>query len=368
MWDPRFERWADVLVRYCLSLNEGDIFKIDVGGVEAQPLVEAVYRRALEVGAHPYVRVSPFDLGEIFYETASEAQLTFVFPHEEFEVDHVHALLTIWTPGNLRAGTAIDPARQAKAARAREALSRKWMEKMDRGEIRWTGTLFPTVTQAQESGMSLRRFREFVFHALHLNDPDPLAYWKEKGKAHAHMVERLSTVRELHLIGEDTDLHVRVEGRKWISDDGRLNFPGGEVFTSPLEHATEGVVTFNLPSMYSGREVEGVRLVFEEGRVVKAEARKGEAFLREMLALDEGASRLGEFAIGTNENIQSYVGHTLFDEKIGGTVHMALGHAFPQAGGKNTSALHWDLVFDLRQGGELRADGEPILVDGVLKI
>ncbi len=364
MWDPRFMRWADVLVHHSLMLRPGDVVKIQAG-VAAEPLVVAFYEKALEAGAHPYVRLSPFEsLRDIFYEKASEEQLTFVFPHEEQELEHLHAFLNIWTPGNLRGDSRRDPSRVQKAQQARRRLTERWMEKVNSGAIRACITLFPTATQAQEARMSLRDFTEFVFQALHLNDPDPVAYWKRKREENAERIQRLSRARTLRLEGEGTDLTVVVEGRRWINDDGRLNFPGGEVFTSPVEHATEGVITFNMPSVFGGREVRGVRLEFHNGRVVAASAQENEAFLRAMLQLDEGASYLGEFAIGTNENIQEYTGNTLFDEKIGGTVHLALGHAFPQAGGTNRSGLHWDMVFDLRQGGRLYADGTLIMEDG----
>lgn len=366
MWDPRYSRWAEVLVHHSLRLEKGDLLKI-AAGVAAEPLVVAVFEKALEVGAHPYVRIGGFEtLMDVFYEKASEEQLRFVSPLERAELDHVRAVLNIWTPGNLRGETRRDPRKMQLVYGARRELQEAWMRKIDSGEVKACITLFPTVTQAQEARMSLRDFTEFVFHALHLNDPDPLAYWKNKREANEELIRRLEGVRELRLEGDGTDLRIRVEGRTWINDDGRLNFPGGEIFTSPVETETEGVITFNMPSMFGGREVRGVRLVFREGKVVEAHAQENEAFLRAMLEMDEGASYLGEFAIGTNENIQEYTGNTLFDEKIGGTVHLALGHAFPQAGGTNTSALHWDMVFDLRQGGRLYADGTLVMENGTL--
>ena len=366
MWDPRFSRWAEVLVHHSLQLEKGDIVKV-AAGIPAEPLVVAFFEKALEAGAHPYLRLSGFEsLLDVFYEKASPEQLRFVSPMERAELDHVHAVLNIWTPGNLRGESRRDPEKVRMVQEARRPLTEKWIQKIDSGAVKACITLFPTTTQAQEARMSLRDFTEFVFHALHLNDPDPLAYWRRKREENEALIQRLQGAKVLRLEGPETDLTVRVEGRSWINDDGRLNFPGGEVFTSPVETATEGVITFNMPSMFSGREVRGVRLVFREGRVVEAYAAENEAFLKAMLQLDEGASRLGEFAIGTNENIQEYTGNTLFDEKIGGTVHLALGHAFPQAGGTNVSALHWDMVFDLRQGGRLYADGELLLEDGKL--
>lgn len=367
MWDPRFSRWAEVLVHHSLQLEKGDLVKI-AAGFAAEPLVAAVFEKVLEVGAHPYVRIGGFEsLSDIFFEKASEEQLRYVSPLEYAELEHVRAYLNIWTPGNLRGESRRDPEKMRIAQQARRKLMETWMQKVDAGEIKACITLFPTVTQAQEARMSLRAFTEFVFDALHLNDPDPLAYWRDKARENQELIARLEKVKELRLEGDGTDLRVRVEGRRWINDDGRVNFPGGEVFTSPVETETEGEITFNMPSMFAGREVRGVRLVFREGRVVEAHAQENEAFLQAMLQMDDGASRLGEFAIGTNENIQEYTGNTLFDEKIGGTVHIALGHAFPQAGGTNASGLHWDMVFDLRQGGRLYADGTVIMEDGVLR-
>ncbi len=366
MWDPRFSRWAEVLVHHSLRLEKGDLVKI-AAGIAAEPLVVAFFEKALEVGAHPYVRLTGFEaLRDLFYEKASPEQLRFVSPLEMAELDHVRAVMNIWTPGNLQGESRKDPEKVRIAQQARRELTEKWIRKIDSGEVKACITLFPTTTQAQEAGMSLKDFTEFVFHALHLNDPDPLAYWRAKREENEALIQRLQRVKVLRLEGPETDLVLNVEGRRWINDDGRLNFPGGEVFTSPVETATEGVITFNMPSMFSGREVRGVRLVFREGRVVEAHATENEAFLKTMLQMDEGAPYLGEFAIGTNENIQEYTGNTLFDEKIGGTVHLALGHAFPQAGGTNTSALHWDMVFDLRQGGRLYADGDLLMEDGKL--
>lgn len=364
MWDSKFDRWADVLVHHSLRIKKGDVVKIHAG-VQAEPLVLAFYEKALDVGAHPYVHLDPFEsIRDVFYEKASDSQLTYIFPHEKFELDHIQAFLNIWTPGNLRGETRRDPVRVQKVAQARRTLTEEWMQKIDSGEIRACITLFPTQTQAQEARMSFRDFTRFVFQALHLDDPDPVAYWNSKREENERYISRLSSVKTLRLEAEGTDLTFRVESRRWLNDDGRLNLPGGEIFTSPVEDATQGVITFNMPSMFGGREVRGVRLVFKEGRVVEATAQENEAYLKSMLGADEGASRLGEVAIGTNENIQEYIGNTLFDEKIGGTVHLALGHAFPQAGGQNRSALHWDMVLDLRQGGRLYADGSLIMENG----
>ena len=242
------------------------------------------------------------------------------------------------------------------------------MRRTASGELRWTAAQYLTQAAAQDAGMSLRDYEDFVYGAALLNEPDPVAAWKSLGERQQRIADWLADKDEVHISGDGTDLKLSIKGRTWINDDGHLNFPGGEVFTGPVEESVEGVIRFNYPAFLRGREVTGVRLVFKRGVVTEATASGDAAFLQEMLGLDEGARRLGEFAFGTNRGIQTFSKNTLFDEKIGGTLHMALGRSIPESGGKNLSALHWDMVYNLREGSEVTVDGQIFARNGEIWI
>jgi aminopeptidase len=229
---------------------------------------------------------------------------------------------------------------------------------------RWALTLFPTQALAQESEMSLEEYEEFVFEAMALNEDDPVRFWREKAGEQGRLIERLERAREVKIVGPGTDLTLSIEGRRFLNGDGKHNMPCGEVFTGPVEDSANGEIYFGVPSAVAGREVSGVRFRFEEGRVVEASAEKGEEYLKAMLDADDGARYLGELGIGTNFGIPRATRNILFDEKLGGTVHLAIGRSYEKTGGKNDSSVHWDLICDLREGGELRADGEIVQRDG----
>ena len=240
----------------------------------------------------------------------------------------------------------------------RELTNRRWA-RISAGEMRWAGVLCPAPAHAQDAGMSVSEYESFVFRACHVQDGgDAAEHWRSQSAELAAHAERLASVRELRIVGPGTDLRVDVSGRKWEAADGHYNMPDGEVFTSPVETETEGEISFSFPALFHGREVDGIALRFEGGKIVATEARRGHDFLEALLDLDEGARRLGEVAFGLNYEIDRFTSNTLFDEKIGGTMHVALGSAFEELGGLNESALHWDLVCDLRAEGEVYADGE----------
>jgi aminopeptidase len=208
--------------------------------------------------------------------------------------------------------------------------------------------------------MSLSAYEDFVFSACHVDAADAADHWRLVAASLEARADALGSVKELRILGPDTDLRLSVEGRKWIAADGSYNMPDGEVFTSPVENATEGEIRYTFPAIYHGREVEDIRLRFDGGRVVQAEAARGNDYLQSLLAMDEGARIVGELAFGLNYEIDRFTRNILFDEKIGGTMHLALGSAFSQAGGSNTSGLHWDMICNLRKDGEVYADGELI--------
>ncbi|MER3455987.1 MAG: aminopeptidase [candidate division GAL15 bacterium] len=361
--DPRVTALATVLVRYSLRVTPGDLVRISAPAV-AQPLIVAAYREILRAGGHPLLRVTVEGVEEVFYREASEEQLRFIPDLLHQEVEQIDASLGVWADYNTRALTQVPPERRRIRAEATRPVSQRFLQRAAEGELRWVDTQFPTQAAAQEAEMSLEEYEDFVYGAGFLDRSDPVAEWERVRARQQRITEFLSTKRTLRVVAEDTDLVVGVAGRRWVNAAGEHNFPDGEVFTGPEEDRTEGHVRFTFPALYGGREVMGVRLAFEGGRVVHAEAEKGAEFLREMLDTDPGARVLGEFAFGLNEHIQRFTRNTLFDEKIGGTVHMALGSSYPETGGRNESGIHWDLICDLRRGGEVYADGELILRDG----
>jgi len=356
--DPRVEKLADLLSGYSLGLRDGQVFRID-GEESTLPLVTALYRSGLQRGALPYLQVRPTGLEEILLHEGSEEQLSHISEGETLQSEQLDAWATIWSSANTRALTRVDPERRRIHLAAHyRMVNRRW-ERISAGELAWCGTLFPTQAHAQDAEMSLADYEDFVFGACHVNDDeDPIEHWEALSAELTARARELDGARELRIVGPDTDLRVRVEGRPWIPSDGRHNMPDGEIFTSPVETGTEGEIYFAFPSIFQGQEVEDVRLRFRDGRVVHAEASTGEDYLRALIATDEGAAVLGEVAFGLNYEIDRFTRDILFDEKIGGTMHVALGGGFDEAGTQNKSDLHWDLICDLRQEGEVYADGE----------
>jgi aminopeptidase len=361
--DPRLTKLAQVLVHYSLVLKMGQLVRIH-GPALAAPLMLEVYRAAIATGAHVLMRPSIDGTDEIFYKLGSDEQLRFVPPLQVQEIESIDADVGIWAHYNTRNLTGVDPQRQALRREATRDYMKRYFDRAASGALRWVGTQFPTHSNAQDAEMSLAEYEDFVFTAGRLHDPDPVASWKKVKEEQDRIIADLGARKKLHLVGEHIDLTVRVDGRTWLNASGEHNFPDGEIFTAPLEHATTGWVRFTFPAIYGGREVTNVRLRFDEGRVVDATADKGQDFLLAMLDLDAGARVIGEFAFGTNYGITKFTRNILFDEKIGGTVHMALGAAYPESGGTNVSGLHWDMICDLRAGAEVRADGEVIYRNG----
>ena len=275
--------------------------------------------------------------------------------------------LSAWGARNTRAFSNID-SEKIKNSRAGEKGWRKFYSgRMGDGSLRWCGTQFPTYADAQEASMSFSEYEDFVYGAGLLDHEDPVAEWNRVSKEQERWVKYLDTKKELHILTEGTDIKVSVEGRKWINCDGRVNFPDGEIFTSPVENKINGHITFSFPGIYAGKEIEGIELEVKDGKVVSYKAKKGEDLLKALLETDEGASHFGEVAIGTNYGIKKFTRNMLFDEKIGGTVHMAIGDSMPEAGGKNRSSLHWDMLCDMRNGGRIYADGELFYENGEFK-
>ena len=361
--DSRIARLASVLVDYSTAVEKDDLVVIESTRLAA-PLVRAVYKRVLDAGGHPQARIATDGLLETLLKDGTDAQVEWLSPARLEESERLDVRLVFEADFNTRNLSGVDPARLALLGRSRGPLRDREFERSATGELRWTVTLFPTHAAAQDAEMSLAQYEDFVYRAGFLDREDPVAEWRSFGETLGRLAEWLATKEEIHVVGSGTDLKLGVAGRTWIAADGRHNFPDGEVFTGPVETDVEGEILFSFPAAFHGSVVEGVHLRFERGEVVEGRAQRGQALLDEMLALDEGARRAGEFAFGMNEAIQEFTLNTLFDEKIGGTAHLALGKSFPETGGKNESALHWDLVCDLRSGSEVYADGELVYRDG----
>ena len=363
MRDERLTKLANILTNYSLQLKKNDIFVI-YGSEESIPLVKEVYRQAILLGAHPHVRLYIEELDEIFYKHASENQLKFLSPLSKFEVKNIDARLSILAPKNTKRLTNIDPKKQALHRKFQQEIHRIFLERAAKKELRWSLTQYPTNAAAQDAEMSIEEYEDFVFKAAHVDEKDPIKYWKKVSKQQEELIRILQTKKTLHVFAEDTDLKLRFDGRKWINADGHENFPDGEIFTGPVENSANGYIRYSYPAIYGGREVEDVRLEFKNGKVVKAKAAKGEKFLNAMLDTDPGARRIGEFAFGNNYGIQKFTRNILFDEKIGGTIHIAVGSGYPETGSKNKSGIHWDMICDLRKNSEIHADGEVIYKNG----
>jgi aminopeptidase len=350
-------RFADLLAGYCLDVQPGQEVLVRSTTL-AEPLLLELQRAILDRDAWPLLRTELPGATAGFHAHARDRHLD-SFPEVAFaEARKAHAHLAIQAPENTRALTGIDPERMARAARARGPLREQALKK------RWCSTLWPTQAGAQQAGMDIGRFEAFVARALFLDQDDPTRSWGELREFQAGLIERLRRARELRIEAEGTDLTLSVKGRTWVNSDGRRNMPSGEVFTGPVETSANGRIRFGVPSSPAGVDVAGVELELRDGEVVGARADRGDEYLQRALATDAGARRLGEVGIGTNFGIDRPIGAILFDEKIGGTVHLALGRSYPETGGTNASALHWDLICDLRGGGRLTADGEVLQENG----
>jgi aminopeptidase len=344
-------------------VSEGDVCTIE-GESAAEPLLQAVYEEVLKAGGHPIVNMALEGQSSSYFKHASDAQLDWVSPVAEWAVENADVRIAAMASSNTRALSSVPPERQTRRQSAMQGLMKRMMERSAEGSYRWALTLFPTHAYASEAGMSLTDYEDFYFGACLADSEDPVGAWKRASAETERLAEWIQGREEVHVTGPGTDLRLAIAGRTFIAATGKHNMPDGEFFTGPVEDSAEGEVTFHLPATYAGREVAGVRFRFEGGRVVDASAEKGEEFLLEMLDTDEGARRLGELGIGTNYGITEGTGEILLDEKIGGTVHLAVGRSYPDTGGLNESAIHWDMICDLRRGGRIEVDGETLQEDG----
>jgi aminopeptidase len=358
----RLGRLADVLVGYSAGVMPGELVLLE-GHATVEPLIDELYRAVLRAGGHPVTRVVP-ELEEHLLAEGSDEQIAWVNPALREDIERADVRIVIEGSANTKSLTAVDPVRQGLVERSRAALRDRYLERALNGELRWVLSGYPTSAAAQDAEMSLAEYEEFVYSAAFLDDGDPVSRWRAFAEQLRRVADFLHEKEELRIVAAGTDVTFAIGGRTWVPADGHENFPDGEVFTAPHESSAEGEIRVTYPAVFRGRQVDDVRLRFREGQVVEATAAHGQHFLEQMIAVDEGARRVGELAFGLNEAIAVFTRNTLFDEKIGGTMHLALGAGYSECGGENRSALHWDLICDLRSGGEVYADGELVYRDG----
>jgi aminopeptidase len=361
--DQRAEALAQILVRYSTRVKKGDVCVIQSTSA-AEVLVQAVYEEVLRAGGLPIMQLTTAGAQSAFYDLATDQQLDWIPPTAEWAAEHSDVRIAIMADVNARELSKADPKKQARAQKARKQIMETSMKRSAAGEYRWSLTLFPTHAYASEAGMSLSDYEDFYYAACLATDGDPLTAWQRQSDQVKHLTEWIQGREEVRIQAEGTDITLGVAGRNWIPCVGEHNMPDGEFFTGPVEDSVNGEIAFSFPASYGGRTVSGVRFRFLDGKVVDASAEQGEEFLLEMLDTDEGARRLGELGIGTNFGIATGTKEILLDEKIGGTVHMAIGMSYPESGGTNSSAVHWDMVCDLREGGSITVDGLELQRDG----
>ncbi len=362
MPDPRITKLAKLLIHYSLEIKPGQMLQVRTHPL-AEELTLAVYAEAIQAGANVFIQNSVPGADEIFYKYATEAQLDFISPIRRMVVETFDASLNLWTEHNTRELSGIDPARLARVSKAGAPLNKIFFERSAAGALRWCLTAYPSQALAQEADMSLADFREFVFEAGRLNEDDPVAFWRGEGEGQRKIVNWMKGRDRVVLKGANIDLRLSVKERTFIACDGKLNFPDGEVFTAPVEDSVEGWVRFKYPAIEYGQEVTDIELWFEKGCVVRESASKNGELLTSMLNTDAGARILGEFGIGTNYGITRFSKNMLFDEKMGGTIHLAVGFGYPESGSRNESGIHWDMLCDMNEA-EIRVDGDLFYKDG----
>jgi aminopeptidase len=367
MTDPRIAKWAQVMVDYSVGVRPGDVVGI-TGGTAAEPLLRALYAHVVKSGGRP-VMVPVFSgLTASLVAGGTDEQLAAVSPIERFLRAEADVLISVSAETNTKASSSVDPARQQRFDSARRPLRHAFMTRAAEGTLRWSSTLSPTDAYAQDADLSTEDFADFIFAACKLDQPDPAAAWIELHHEQQRLIDWLTPKSEIHVTAPETDLTLSAAGRTWINSDGHRNFPSGEIFTGPIETSATGTVRFSYPVVTGGREIADIRLRFDQGKVVEASAVKNEEYLISALDTDAGARYLGEFAFGTNFGITRFTKNILLDEKIGGTIHMALGAGYPDSGSTNESAIHWDMICDTRTGGRVTVDGQPFLENGAFTV
>lgn len=357
MSDQRIQNLAKVLVKYSTRAQPEEVIGI-TSSTAAMPLIEASYEELLKAGAWPVLDLAPPSKTESFFKNAKPHHLDTCPPHIKSAARQLDGVIRVEASSNTRALNGVSPDKQTRLSKSSKAMRSILIKK------KWVITLFPTQAHAQDADMSLTDFEDFVYSATFADQDNPIRCWKNLSKRQEKLIAKLKGARKVRIVGKDTDLSMSIAGRTFINSPGIHNMPSGEIFTGPVEDSVEGHISYDYPVCNAGREIDGIRLVFRKGKVVEASADKNEKFLLSMLDMDKGARYIGELGIGTNFGIQKFTKNILFDEKIGGSIHLALGDSYPETGGKNKSALHWDMIKDLRKGGALYVDDKVIQKDG----
>jgi aminopeptidase len=366
--DPHVVKFAKVLVEHSVRTVPGDRVLIEAT-TAAEPLVRELYIQILEKGGHPHPMIGfpgmvPFIQDDMYLTYAKDAQLDFVPTFHKIAYDQFEGRIRIHSATNTRATTNLDPVKAQRRGKATSTITESQMRRGAEGVFKWVTTLYPTDAYAQDAGMSLKEYEDFVFGAVHAYEENPIAYWQSTATGQQKAINFLAGKSQVVMHGPNVDLTLSIKGRKFMNSTGMYNMPDGEIFTGPVEDSVNGWVKFTYPAIYGGVAVEGAELTFVRGRVEQAKAEKNQEYLIKMLESDSGSRYLGEYAIGTNFDINKFTGNILFDEKIGGTFHMALGAGYPETGSHNKSAIHWDMICDLRTDSEILVDGELFYKNG----
>lgn len=367
MSDPRIVKLADILVNYSTEVKPNEWVHIR-GGIEALPLLSEVVCHVLRAGGNPTVDLTTDEIDEAFLSGASQEQLAWISPLNEIYAEKIDVRIATLSVSNTRSLTGIDPSKQSLYQSSQRPMRKRWMERTAAGTHRWVGTLFPCRAYAQEADMSLQEYENFVFAATFADQPDPVQCWQEIHDMQQFLIDWLVGKDKIEVRGPNIEMTLSIKERQWINSDGKRNMPSGEIFTGPVEESVNGWVKFTYPAIRDSREVDGVELEFRDGKVISAKAEKNEDYLLSQLDSDAGAKYLGEFAIGTNYQIQRFTKSILYDEKIGGTLHMALGAGYPETGSKNESSVHWDMICDMRNDSEILVDGELFYMNGEFQV
>ncbi|MCI0708759.1 MAG: aminopeptidase [Chloroflexi bacterium] len=363
MYEDFAPKLAKIITEYSQPVSHGD-YVVIMATVESIPMAQALYEAVLKRGGHPTVVGATPGLGELFFTYADEHQLTFIDPVMRTAYEKADIIYTVMANDNTKKMGMVDPNKLALSQKSRSEVFETFMSRIGSGELGWCGFPYPTNADAQEAEMGLLARTKFIYEACKLELEDPLEHWRSVRADQQRLVDFLNDKSEAHIKGPGIDLTFSFKDRLWVNCWGEMNFPDGEIYTGPVEDSVNGVVEFNMRTVYGGREVNGVRFEFGDGVIIDATAQKNEEFLLSQLDMDEGARRLGEFAIGTNWDIQQVTGNTLYDEKIGGSIHMAVGRSIPETKGVNVSGIHWDMVHDMKNGGEIYIDGELFYREG----
>ncbi len=368
MADSRVSKFAKVLVEHSARVVPGDRILLE-GTTAAEPLLRELYIQILEKGGHPHLMMAlpgmmPFSQDELFLTYAKDTHLDFVPTFYKLAYDQFEGRIRVHSATNTRGTTNIDPEKLQRRSKAISSITEAQFRRGAEGSFKWVTTLFPTEAYAQDANMSLKEYEDFVFGAVHTNEDNPIAFWKSVEGKQQSAVDFMKGKSQVILRGPNVDLTLSVKGRTFMNSFGTYNMPDGEIYTGPVEDSVNGWVKFTYPANYGGTSVENAELTFSNGRVTTAKADKNQDFLLKTLDSDAGSRHLGEFAIGTNFDIQQFTGNILFDEKIGGSFHMALGAGYPETGSKNKSAIHWDMICDMRKDAEILVDGELFYKNG----